>query len=65
MAVELEKYHGTKSRYTCPSCKSRHSFVRYIGDDGNYLSDDVGRCNPKRNYKKPPEICVLVVEVFR
>ncbi len=45
MAVKLEKYRGTKSRYTCPSCKSRHSFVRYIGDDGNYLSDDVGRCN--------------------
>lgn len=43
--IELEKYHGTKSRHTCPACNSRHCFVRYVGNDGNYLSEDVGRCN--------------------
>ncbi len=45
MAVELEKYRSIKSRYTCPSCNSQHSFSRYITDGGDYLSDDVGRCN--------------------
>jgi hypothetical protein len=43
--IELEKYRGTKSRHTCPECNSRHCFVRYVGDDGNYLSETVGRCN--------------------
>ena len=42
---ELEKYHGTRTRHTCPACHSRHCFARYIGNDGNYLPDDVGRCN--------------------
>ena len=45
MAVELEKYRGVKSRYTCPACNQQHSFTRYITDGGDYLSDDVGRCD--------------------
>jgi Domain of unknown function (DUF6371) len=45
MSVGLEKYRGTKSRHTCPSCRARNCFVRYVSDDGNYLSDTVGRCN--------------------
>jgi hypothetical protein len=56
--VQLEKYHGTKSRHTCPECNSRHCFVRYVGDDGNYLSDDVGRCDRESKcgyHKKPKE----------
>ncbi len=56
--IQLEKYHGTKSRHTCPECNSRHCFVRYVGDDGNYLSDDVGRCNRESKcsfHKKPKE----------
>ncbi len=46
-----------KSRHTCPACNSRHCFVRYVGDDGNYLSDDVGRCNreSKCSYHKKPK----------
>jgi hypothetical protein len=43
--IQLEKYHGTKSRSTCPSCGSKGVFVRYVGDGGEYLSDDCGRCN--------------------
>jgi hypothetical protein len=43
--VQLEKYHGTKSRHTCPGCNSRNCFVRYVDENGEYLSDDCGRCN--------------------
>ncbi len=43
--VQLEKYKGSKSRYTCPDCNSRGVFVRYVADDGSYLSETVGRCN--------------------
>ncbi len=58
MFPTLEKYHGMKSRHTCPACDSRHCFVRYVGDDGEYLSDDVGRCNRESKcgfHKKPKE----------
>jgi hypothetical protein len=58
MFPTLEKYCGTKSRHTCPGCNSRHCFVRYVGDDGNYLSTDVGRCNRESKcgfHKKPKE----------
>jgi hypothetical protein len=56
--IQLEKYRGMKSRRTCPKCGSRHCFVRYVGDDGNYLSDDVGRCDRESKcgyHKKPKE----------
>jgi hypothetical protein len=43
--VQLEKYHGTKSRHTCPACNSRNCFVRYVAENGEYVSDNVGRCN--------------------
>jgi hypothetical protein len=43
--VGLEKYHGTKSRHTCPSCNSKNDFTRFIGDDGSYIADAVGICN--------------------
>jgi hypothetical protein len=54
----LEKYRGTKSRYTCPNCKTPREFVRYIDENGNYLSDDIGKCNRESNcgyHKKPKE----------
>ena len=38
---ELEKYHGTISRHTCPACHSRHCFVRYVGNDGNYSHEAI------------------------
>jgi hypothetical protein len=45
MFPTLEKYHGTKSRHTCPACNSKGVFVRYQDERGEYLSTDVGRCN--------------------
>ena len=41
----LEKYSGKRSRHHCPNCGDRNSFVRYIDEAGNYLADNVGRCN--------------------
>ncbi|CAN5363067.1 DUF6371 domain-containing protein [soil metagenome] len=43
--IQLETYKGTKSRHTCPACNSKAVFVRYVGDGGEYISFDVGRCN--------------------
>lgn len=42
---QLEKYHGRESRHTCPKCGKPQSFARYVDNEGNYLSDIVGRCN--------------------
>jgi hypothetical protein len=56
--VQLEKYCGTKSRHTCPACNSRNCFVRYVDENGEYLSDDCGRCNRESKcgyHKKPKE----------
>ncbi len=41
----LEPYNGTKSRYTCPNCRAKQSFAKYINSDKEYLSDSTGRCN--------------------
>jgi hypothetical protein len=43
--IQLEKYRGTKSRHTCPACNSRNCFARYVDENGEYISDDCGRCN--------------------
>jgi hypothetical protein len=43
--IQLETYHGTKSRHTCPACNSKGVFVRYKDERGEYISFDVGRCN--------------------
>lgn len=53
----LEKYKGWSSRYTCPKCGRSHCFTRYIDTwTGQYLTDDVGMCDHKKNcgYHKPP-----------
>lgn len=53
---QLEKYLGQESRYTCPECGKRKQFVKYIDQNGNYLHDNVGRCNReiKCGYHKTP-----------
>ena len=53
----LEPYNGMKTRYRCPACGSKKSFVRFIDVDGNHVGDDVGRCNreSKCGYLKKPE----------
>jgi hypothetical protein len=55
--IQLEKYYGTKSRHTCPACNSRNCFVRYVDENGEYLSDDCGRCNreSKCGYEYKPK----------
>jgi hypothetical protein len=58
MFPTLEKYHGMKSRHTCPTCGSRNCFVRYQNENGEYLAEDVGRCNRESKcgyHKKPKE----------
>lgn len=42
---KLERYSGINSRYTCPNCNHKHSFVRYIDENGRYIASHVGRCN--------------------
>ncbi len=56
--VQLETYKGMKSRHTCPACNSRNCFARYQTESGEYLSDEVGRCNRESKcgyHKKPKE----------
>lgn len=54
----LEIYKGAKTRHTCPGCNQKRAFVRYVNDEtGEYLRDDVGRCNreAKCGYHYPPK----------
>jgi hypothetical protein len=55
--IQLEKYHGTKSRHVCPACNSKGAFVRYVDENGGYISFDVGRCNreSKCGYEYKPK----------
>ena len=42
---KLEKYKGRATRYECPHCHTPHSFVRYVDERGNFIAENVGRCN--------------------
>ncbi len=56
--IGLETYKGIKSRHTCPKCGHKGVFVRYQDERGEYLSNDVGRCNRESKcgyHKKPRE----------
>lgn len=64
----LEPYKGMNTRYTCPQCGKKKNFARYITVDGEYLGDDVGRCNSELScaYHKVPEGDVVVSDkVFK
>lgn len=63
---ELERYKGKTSRYECPACHKRDVFARYVDiETGEYLSDEVGRCNredrcgyhytPKQYFEEHPD----------
>lgn len=42
----LEKYSGPNSRYTCPNCKRKREFVRYIDTiTMEHIANHVGKCN--------------------
>lgn len=55
---QLEKYKGTRTRHACPNCNASRQFTRYVDETGNYLADDVGKCNRESKcgyHKKPKE----------
>jgi hypothetical protein len=59
---QLEPYKGMSSRYTCPQCGSKKTFVRYIDTQtGKHITDDTGRCNrqEKCGYHKKPSHTVM------
>ena len=50
MPYTLEPYKFPSTRYTCPSCGAKRQFARYINiETGEYLADNVGRCNREQN----------------
>ena len=53
---QLERYSSMKQKHRCPACGKR-TFVRYVDTDGNYVGDDVGRCDRegKCGYLKSPD----------
>lgn len=58
MAIQLEKYSGRSSRYTCPKCNRAHCLTRYINTEtGQYIHTSVGICNHANScgYKLSPK----------
>jgi hypothetical protein len=42
----LQKYAGRATRFTCPACKTPHSFTRYLdGETHQPIHPTVGKCN--------------------
>lgn len=72
---QLEKYKGIRTRHICPNCNARREFTRYVDDEGNYLADDVGKCNrdskcgfhytPKQFFADNPSFLKLNKNGFR
>lgn len=65
MSIELEKYKGQSTRFTCPKCGRKRSFTRYIDTETNiYIDEKVGICNraikcgyhysPKQHFENNP-----------
>lgn len=58
MAVRLEPYRGGKTRHRCPKCGRSREFTRYIDENGEYIFEDVGKCNKEDScgyHKKPKD----------
>lgn len=63
----LERYNGSQSRYTCPSCRHAKEFTRYINaESGEYVGEDVGMCNRKNKcgFHKPPREYFVEHKIF-
>ena len=41
----LQPYEGPGSRFTCPACRGKRCFTRYVDENGDWLDEAVGRCN--------------------
>ena len=41
----LQKYKTKSDRYTCPQCGRKFCFTRYVDSEGNWLGENVGRCD--------------------
>lgn len=65
MSIELEKYKGQSTRFSCPKCGRKRSFTRYIDTETNiYIDEKVGICNraikcgyhysPKQHFENNP-----------
>jgi hypothetical protein len=55
----LEPYKGLNTRFNCPLCKHKKSFVLYIDmETGKHIHPSVGRCNREINcgYHYPPKM---------
>lgn len=52
----LEKYRTKASRHECPRCH-RHSFTRYVDEEGQPLDPECGRCDHESScgYHYPPK----------
>lgn len=52
----LEKYRTKATRHECPQCHDKHSFTRYVDDDGLPLDPTCGRCDHESScgYHYPP-----------
>ncbi len=44
-SYSLQRYAGIQSRHTCPSCGGKRCFTRYVDENGEPLSEEVGRCD--------------------
>ena len=61
----LQKYTGTASRHTCPSCGGKRCFTLYVDANNEPLNEAVGRCDhesgcgyhytPSQYFKDHPE----------
>ncbi len=49
MKYRLEKYKSRANRYTCPQCGGKTCFTRYIDENGEYVHDDVGKCDHEQS----------------
>jgi len=63
---QLQPYSGQATRHACPRCGKKRNFVRYIDVNGDYVGDDIGRCNSEIScgYHKTPSNNSIVVGGF-
>ena len=58
-SYSLQKYAGTQSRHTCPSCGGKRCFTRYIDEEGYYPSIPKSVLLPKSARKVKLAYCIF------